>query len=387
MSRFSPVFDAFQAMIGAGEIPGARIAIHHAGTDHIWSDGVRTPATGATLGSDTLFRLASLTKIVSSVVALRFVERGALEIDTPVHHYLPGLAGMQGATTGPGADGPKRADPVRPMTVRDLFRHTSGLTYGQFSDAPVQLAYQDVGMADHDQTRDDLLAKLETLPLTADPGTQFGYGMSTDVLGWLLEEITGEDLEAICRRELFDLVGMRDAAFRPADVSRIAEPMPDPVTGEIPVLGSRNFYEAGWLSAGHGLFASGPDMDRFAALLRGHGSLDGHRILRPDTFAEMTRNQLPEGVRFAPDVALLGSMAPTPERGQGFGLGVLVRLEPGTPNYPASVGEFGWNGLSGTCLWIDPEHDLSVCLLMQSPVNRDTIRQRLKFMVHSVLAA
>ena len=390
MTHFAPVFSALSAAVERGEIPGAHLLLSHRGESFDWMGGYRDRQAGDPLSADTLFRLASLSKIMTSVVALTYVQEGRLDLSDEVSRYFPALADMKVAIERETISGERAinlVEPERPMLVHDLFRHTSGLTYGQFSDSPVQVAYRAAGMSDHDQSRDDIIAKLATLPLAHHPGTTFAYSMSTDVLGWILEEIEGKSLEDIFHARLFAPLGMEGAAFRPAPdrIGHIAQPQPDLETGEIPVLGSRNFYEAGWLSGGHGLFVTAKDMKRFMAMLAGRGSLGQARILSPAIFDWMTSNHLPPSIRFDPDCDLLGPMAPYPDHGRGFGLGVLVRTAPGLASLPGTPGDFSWSGLSGTYAWVDPERDLSCALLMQSPTNRRDFISLLRRLVYGCL--
>ena len=275
----------------------------------------------------------------------------------------------------------------REITVHDLMRHTSGFTYGQFREGPVEAAYRAAGMSGHDQTREDILAKAKDLPLASQPGTTFEYGMSTDLLGWVLEKVAGKELEDLVRVRIAGPLGLSTMTFRPdaAGIARIAQPQPDRVTGEIPILGSRNFYEAGWTSGGHGLFSSADDFARFARMLLGGGAVDGVRLLSPAMVRWMTSDHLPPDLKFGPSLEGIGGAAPTPELGQGFGLGFCVRLQPGKSYWPGAVGDFYWCGLSGTYFWADPANDLTVVLAMQAPNEREQFRSLLRRMVYGAL--
>jgi CubicO group peptidase (beta-lactamase class C family) len=387
--RFQKLAQFFSEAVAAGDIPGAHLTILYHDERFEWTGGYRDRAAGLAIDADTLFRLASMTKMVTSVAAMTFVESGRLDLGDPVSRYLPELADLKVGVTKRDASGTSlMLEPAyRPMTIQDLLRHTSGLTYGQFSDSLVQQAYREAGMSAHEQTREDILAKLSSLPLAFQPGTTFEYSMSTDVLGWVLEKIADRDLEDVVSRTVTAPLGMTSSWFRPpqARLGNLAQPQIDPVTGEVPILGSRNFYEAGWLSGGHGLFSTAHDFGRFAAMLRGRGTLEGVRILSPRTFGFMVSNHLPPGVSFGPDIASLGPLAPTPAAGQGFGLGFAVRMEAGRNTLPGSGGDFFWSGLSGTYCWVDPAQELAGMILMQSPNRRDHYRSILRRLTYAAL--
>lgn len=388
MTRFQPLFDRLARDVARGDIPGIAVDICHRGETASWRGGFRDRAQGLPLGEDTLFRLASLTKTVTSVIAGQLVQEGLLELGRPVAHYFPAFSRLKVAVPETGDGGGFRLEPLeRAITIQDLLRHTSGFTYGQFRDGPVEAAYRAANMSDHDQTREEIIDKAGRLPLVAQPGAMFEYGMSSDLLGWILEMEAGCELEELVASRIARPLGLSSMRFRPdaAALERLAQPQPDPVTGEIPVLGSRNFHEARWTSAGHGLYATIGDFARFARMLLEGGSLDGARILSPAILRWMTSNHLQPGTRFGPSVERLGGLSPTPQMGQGFGLGFAVRMETGRCMLPGSVGDYFWAGLSGTYFWADPQQDLAVVLCMQAPNQRDFYRSLTRQMVYAAL--
>ena len=388
MSRFDALFERLAADVAAGAVPGLAVRIAYGHERAAWSGGFRDRKALAPLTSDTVFRLASLTKTVTSVMAVRLVQDGRLDLTTPLSRYFPAFARLKVCTPDPAVPGGHVFAPIeRAITVHDLMRHTSGFTYGQFRDGPVEAAYRAARMADHDQTSADIIAKASDLPLASQPGSTFEYGMSTDLLGWVLEMEADRSLEDLVGDLVARPLGLSSMTFRPdaAGLANLAEPQPDPATGVVPILGSRNFHEARWTSAGHGLFSTVDDFMRFALMLRTGGTLDGVRLLSQPMLRWMTSDHLPPGTAFGPSVDGLGGMAPLPSLGQGFGLGFAVRTAPGRSHWPGSVGDFSWCGLSGTYVWADPAKDLAVVLSMQAPNERETVRSLLRRMIYAAL--
>lgn len=388
MARFDTLFERLAADVAAGVVPGLAVRIAWRGERAAWSGGYRDRGALSPLTGDTVFRLASLTKTVTSVMAVRLVQAGRLDLATPLSRYFPAFARLRVSEADPSApDGHRLVPMVREITVHDLMRHTSGLTYGQFRDGPVEAAYRAARMADHDQTSADIIAKAGDLPLASQPGSTFEYGMSTDLLGWVLEREADKPLEDLVADLVARPLGLASMRFRPdaAGLANLAEPQPDPATGVVPILGSRNFHEARWTSAGHGLFSTVDDFMRFALMLRAGGTLDGERLLSKSMLRWMTSDHLPPGVGFGPSVDGLGGLAPLPALGQGFGLGFAVRTAPGRHFWPGTAGDFSWCGLSGTYFWADPANDLAVVLCMQAPNEREVFRSLLRRMVHAAI--
>jgi CubicO group peptidase (beta-lactamase class C family) len=388
MARFDPLFERLAAEVAAGVVPGLAVRIAHGQERAAWSGGYRDRGARSPLTGDTVFRLASLTKTVTSVMAMRLVQDGRLDLATPLSRYVPAFARLRVCAPDPSAPGGHRFVPMeREITVHDLLRHTSGFTYGQFRDGPVEAAYRAARMADHDQTSADILAKAGDLPLASQPGSTFEYGMSTDLLGWVLEMEADRPLDDLVGDLVARPLGLTSMTFRPdaQGLAHLAEPQPDPATGVVPILGSRNFFEARWTSAGHGLFSTADDVMRFALMLRAGGTLDGVRLLSEPMLRWMTSDHLPPGTAFGPSVDGLGGLAPLPALGQGFGLGFAVRTAPGRHPWPGSTGDFSWCGLSGTYFWADPAHDLAVVLCMQAPNEREVFRSLLRRMVYAAL--
>lgn len=341
--------------------------------------------------TDTLFRIYSMTKPITSVAMMMLHERGAFALADPVHRYIPGWENLRvyrygrypSFTTEPG---------VRPMTVRDLLTHTSGLSYHIMERTPVDDAYRQVGIGGPAGTLRDMVDKLAALPLEFSPGTRWGYSIATDVLGYLVEVLSGQRFDDYLRTQIFEPLGMTDTGFSvPADkIGRFA-------ASYVRLPGSREATltddpEASpytqpktLLSGGGGLVSTAADYFRFAEMLRRGGELDGTRILGPRTVAFMTRNHLPDGRDLA-SLAPPGSFSETRFEGVGFGLGVYVVIDPVRAQVPTAAGEYGWGGLASTAFWVNPADDLVVVFLTQlMPSTTFDFRGQLKSIIHGAI--
>jgi CubicO group peptidase (beta-lactamase class C family) len=290
-----------------------------------------------------------------------------------------------------GDDGKRVLDLVpclKPMTVQDLFRHTSGLTYAAFGATMVHAQYRAAGVGALDETNETLVTKLAALPLLYQPGTTFEYGMSTDVLGRLVEVVSGQTLDVFLEERVTAPLAMHDTTFRLPfpKRKRFAQPLlakngMNPLNVIYDVDGPPPAYLAG----GAGILTTARDYVRFASALLGKGTFDGVRLLSRKTMDLMTSDHLPPGCGYGPFTRLLGITAPLPEYGQGFGLGVNVRTHPGRNPNAGSVGDFCWSGLSGTYFWVDPAEKLVVVLMMQAPDLRVHYRALLRDLVYAAL--
>ncbi len=373
-----------QADVDAGRIPGAVFLVADRRRTVVErAIGRQAPGEARPMGLDSIFRIYSMTKPLVSVGIMMLVEEGRLLIGDPVAKYLPELAGLRVGMEEAGDDGPGlRLEPVRQeITVQDLLRHTSGITYGFFGDSLVKRAYVAAGVESRHLDNDELLRRLGDLPLAYQPGTVWEYGRSTDVLGALLERLSGEDLEAFLRRRILAPLGMDDTAFSvPApELHRIAEAFAtDPVNG-VPVSLIDVRQRPSFLSGGGGLVSTVHDYLRFARLLLAGGSLDGVRLLAPRTLAFMASDHL-GGLPLARSGA---SYLPGP--GYGFGLGFSVRLAAGEALTPGNVGDFNWSGLGGTYFWVDPVAGFTALWMMQAPEQRAHYRQLFRNLVYGAL--
>jgi CubicO group peptidase (beta-lactamase class C family) len=273
------------------------------------------------------------------------------------------------------------------MTVQDLLRHTSGLTYAAFGDSPVQMVWRDANLMDDNQTNEALVGKLAQLPLMFEPGTTWEYSMSTDVLGRVVEVASGKSLAAFIAERITGPLSMADTAFAATGdrAGRIAEPLVDKATGKKPPM--RNPAKEGrWHSGGGGLSGTASDYVRFCQMLLNGGELEGVRILAPKTVRLMASQHLPPDVGYGETArARFGQLAPVPEMGYGFGLGFCVRLAQGMSPVPGSVGEFFWGGVTGTYFWIDPQEQMVVVLMLQAPDQRLRYRYLARRLVYGAV--
>jgi CubicO group peptidase (beta-lactamase class C family) len=383
--RLQHITRAVQADIDAGRIPGAVMLISH--QDKLVYEtalGKQDPAGNAPMSIDTIFRIYSMTKPIVSVAVMMLVEEGRLLISQPVSAYLPELGQPGVGVQGADREGRPVLETVaahKEMTVQDLLRHTSGLTYGIFGESMVKSTYAEAGVERRDVTNDELVRRLAKVPLAYQPGTVWEYSRSTDVLGALVERISGMALDEFLQQRILGPLGMKDSGFWvPADQQhRIAEAFDtDPDSGvEVKLLNVRS--KPAFLSGGGGMVSTAHDYLRFARMLANHGTLDGVRILSRKTVQYMTSDHLGDlpGARMTPDFL--------PGPGYGFGLGFAVRIADGDAIVPGSLGDYNWSGLAGTYFWVDPAENLVAIWLMQAPEQRAHYRQLFRNLVYAAL--
>ena len=361
-------FSAYlQGKVDVGEIPGAVLLVARDGKV-VWESAVgwkdreaRLPMT-----TDSIFRIASMTKPVVAVAALILMEEGKLRLDDPVSKYLPEYAQMQvGVERADAAGKPELVlEPARaPITVLDLMRHTSGMTYAFTGRSLVRDRYNAANLFDPGQTNMEFAAKLAKLPLQWQPGQRFEYSHSYDVLARVLEVASGMGLAEFIAARITGPLGMKDSGFGVAAESyaRIAEPQVIAATGKRPDV--RDFKKpARWASGGGGMVSTAEDYARFCEMLLNGGTLNGVRVISRGSVALMVKDQLPTVL---PSGGFFFS--PTVDNGNGYGLGVVVRTAQGTKGLPGSIGDFSWNGAYGTFFWVDPKQRLVAVLMMQAP--------------------
>jgi len=367
---------ALEERVAAGHIPGAvalvarhgKVAMHEA-------FGRRDPAGGAPMTLDAIFRIYSMTKPIVSVAAMMLWEEGCFLLSDPIAKYLPNFAEMSVAVFSGDTMGRTEAD--RPITVQDLLRHTSGLTYEFRGDTPLHKAYAEARVARLRQTNAEQAATLATLPLLHQPGTQWEYSRSTDVLGRLVEIWSGQTLGSFLADRVLRTLCMDDAGFAVPDDhhGRIAEPFArDPESGtEIALLNVRRpaIFESG----GGGMVATAMDYARFLQMLLNGGTLDGTALLGRKTIELMTADHLG-------DIAVAADLLPP---GHGFGLGFAVRLAAGLAPFPGSVGTYYWGGAAGTTFWVDPAERLTAVLMIQAPAQREHYRILFRDLVYAAV--
>jgi len=367
---------ALQARIASGHIPGAvALVARHGKVVYFEAFGRRDPATDAPMTRDAIFRIYSMTKAIVSVGVMMLWEEGRLLLNDPIARYIPAFAEtMVGCWSG---DFLARSDADRAITVQDLLRHTSGLTYEFRGDTPVHTRYIEAKVARLRQTNEEHVATLASLPLLYQPGTQWEYGRSTDVLGRLIEIISGQTLGTFLSERVLRPLGMADAGFwvPEKDQGRIAEPFAqDPESGgNIALLDVKRpaIFESG----GGGMVSSTLDYARFLAMLAGNGRLGETRLLGRKTIELMTSDHLG---------AIPGSPDLLPP-GHGFGLGFAVRLQAGLAPFPGSVGTYFWGGAAGTTFWVDPAERLFAVLMIQAPGQREYYRVLFRDLVYAAV--
>ncbi len=361
-----------------GRLPGAVALVAREGRiGYLNAFGRRDPKADEPMAADAIFRIYSMTKPIVSVAIMQMVEEGRILLADPLSSYVPAFAEVKvGVEREDGELDP--VDPDRPITIQDLLRHTSGLTYDFTGDAAVQQLYAKANLARLDQTNEDQVAALAKLPLLRQPGLGWDYSRSTDVLGRVIEVVSGRSLGEELSTRIFEPLGMKDTGFAvPADKqARVAEPFAiDPETGApVRLLPARDSVR--FESGGGGLFSTAMDYARFCAMLAGGGSLGKTRILGRKGLELMASDHLD------PDVVIGSDLLPP---GHGFGLGFAVRTAPGLTSVPGSVGTFYWGGIAGTTFWIDPEEDMFALMLIQAPGQRDYYRMLFRSLAYAAV--
>jgi CubicO group peptidase (beta-lactamase class C family) len=350
------------------------------------------------IAEDSIFRIYSMSKPITSVAVMMLLEECKIALDDPVSKYIPAWDKL-GVYAGGFMESFQTRPPARPMLVVDLLRHTSGLTYGFHQNTNVDAAYRRLKLGDIglDGTLDEMIEKLATLPLEFSPGDAWNYSVATDVLGYIVGKVSGMPFEVFLKERIFDPLGMVDTAFHVPEekVSRFC------ACYAIGALGSKVVSEKGptlqddprtspylkppsFISGGGGLVSTAADYMRFARMLLQRGELDGVRLLGPKTLALMTANHLPGGVDLP---RLSRSMfSEASYDGVGFGLGFATTMTPASTLIPGSAGDFFWGGAASTFFWVDPSEDLIVLFLTQLlPSSAYPVRRQLRTMVYSAI--
>ena len=360
------VSDAVIEMVEDKKISGGIVlAVHKGAVIHFTAHGLRDVESQSPMKRDTIVRIYSMTKPVTSVAVLMLMEDGLLNLDDPVGKHLPELSDVRVR----GFAG-RRVKPKTPMTVEHLLTHTSGMTYGFFGVAPVDLLY----MKDHPlfkSNNQEMVAKMGTLPLVSHPGTTWRYSMSTDVLGALVERVSGQTLGEFFQSRMFEPMGMVDTGFvvPPSKVERFASSYGLGLKLKEGYADSE-FLDADRLqSGGGGLVSTASDYLRFATMLLNEGELDGTRYLKASTVKLMTTNRLPDGMRS--HVAF------------GFGLG--VRVQPATWGAVAHEGQYGWDGVASTHFYNSPADELTVIALSQRQPFSMGLRHRVTPLIYQAI--
>lgn len=372
--RTQRLMDALKREVDSGRLPGAVALIaRHGQIGLLEAVGVQDPATGAPMRTDSIFRIYSMTKPVVSVAIMMLVERGQLLISDPVSRWLPEYAHPQVAT----AQGLVPAQQA--ATVQDLLRHTAGMTYEFLGDSEVQQQYNQHKLASRERNNEEFSHTLASIPLMFQPGSVWAYSRATDVLGRLIEVVSGQSLGDFLHAEIFEPLGMTDTGFwvLPEEEHRIAEPFAHDPDGGIPMKVIEPRQVPALESGGGGLMSTALDYARFLQCLRNKGELNGVRLLSPHMVDYMTSDHLG-------NIPADGTLLPP---GHGFGLGFAVRTHLGLSPVPGSVGLYYWGGIAGTTFFVDPVLDMYAMLLIQAPNQRDYYRPLFRNLVYAALQA
>ncbi|MEM9552218.1 MAG: serine hydrolase domain-containing protein [Pseudomonadota bacterium] len=390
-----------QTYIDARKYPGASVLIRRGGREVYYHEcGARNVEAGLPWTRDTVARIYSMTKPVTTVAAMMLFERGLFPLDAPLSDILPAFSDMHALV--PGAERIDQVEPVACPTLHQLMVHTSGLSYS-FNPGPLgdEMARLKLDFDARQGQLADMTDRVAKLPLAFRPGTRWEYSVSIDVLGRVVEVLADQDLDAFFRDNIFNPLGMSKTAFSvPRDTGDRLAALYTPNAGNAMTLtgaekGANSlrlsdapegspFLDTQMYSGGGGLVGTIDDYMAFAETLRLQGASGGERILGPKTLDFMMRNHLPG------DIASMGpsSFAEQPMDGMGFGLGGAVVLDPARARTPGSVGDFSWGGMASTFFWVDRTLDLSVVFFTQlSPSSSYSSRAELKALVHGAILA
>jgi CubicO group peptidase (beta-lactamase class C family) len=386
-ARLAKIGEFFKNEVTTGKIPGAIVLIQQHGKP-VYHEffGVQDVVSEQPMTDQTIFRLFSMTKAITSVAAMMLVDEGKLALEDPIAKYIPSFANVRVGVEKKNENGTKTLDlvpPNRPPTVLDLMRHTSGITYGFYGDSLVRLAYRNAKIYDGDFDLAEFAERIAKLPLHDQPGSLWQYGHSTDVLARIMEIVSGKSLLEIEREKLLDPLGMKDTGFFVTDPQKqklLAQPMPNDSDFRVgrennPTVPKR------WQSASGGMVSTMSDFSKFARLLLDGGKFEGKTYLSPKAFELMATDHVGPGSGVERDYFYF------PGDGFGFGLGLAVRTDPGNakPPPPGSLGELKWDGASGCYFVIDRKQDMFFVLLEQTPSERQRIQKAVKQLIYEAM--
>jgi CubicO group peptidase (beta-lactamase class C family) len=380
--------DLVRNEVATGKIPGAVLLIQqHGKRVYLGSFGLRSVVTRLPLTPDTIFRIYSMSKAVTSVAIMMLIEDGKLSLDDPVSKYIPAFADAKVGVDLSDEAGqyPLKLEPLkRPITILDLLRHTSGITYGFYGEGMVKKRYADPALHDGDFDNAEFAERIARLPLADQPGVRWDYGHSTDILGRVVEVVSGQALLQFEKQRLLDPLGMRETEFYVVDEtkwSHIAEPLPDkrfdrfgPAIADVknPTVPRR------WESGGAGMVSTAPDYARFLQMLLNGGELEGRRYLKRETVALMASDHI------GPETGILHDPFYFPGPTSGFGLGFAVRTAP-PPNTTWPLGEYRWDAAGGSFYFVDPKDDMFVVFMVQAPEQGGRIQLELKTLIYEAM--
>ena len=374
--RLQRLLGVLEGEIGSGRLPGAVALVARRGKVALFESlGMQNPGAGIPMARESIFRIYSMTKPVVSVAAMMLMEQGRLLLAEPVARYLPEYANQKVAIERNGKLTLQAAE--RDATVHDLLRHTAGLSYEFLGTAEVQRQYTALQMGSRERSNTEFSRVLAAIPLMYQPGSIWEYSRATDVLGRLIEAVSGQALGDYLQRHIFGPLGMTDTGFLvpEADHGRIAEPFAHDPDGGVPMRVFEPRRVPALQSGGGGLMSTALDYARFLQFLRNRGELDGVRLLGPHTVDFMTADHLGA-------IPVSGDLLPP---GHGFGLGFAVRTAAGLSPVPGSAGLYYWGGIAGTTFFVDPARDLYALLMIQAPNQRDYYRPLFRSLVYAAL--
>lgn len=375
--RLQRMSDAFKRDIDKGTIPGVTVMVARRGQIG-WFDalGKQSPAASAPMAQNSIFRIFSMTKPIVSVGIMMLLEEGHFLLNDPVAKFIPEFADQK---IGVENNGKLDLVPLaRPITIQDLLRHTSGITYDHTGNSLVQQLYQQSRLRSRKISNAEHATLVASLPLLCQPGAEWNYSRSTDILGRIIEVVSGKSLSAFLTERILAPLQMAETAFHTGaeNADRLAEPFAaDPWSGEKVQL--FNMLEKPVMeSGGGGLVSTTMDYARFCQMLLNGGLLDGVRIIGRKTLQLMASDHL------GPNVRVQGTLVPP---GHSFGLGFAVRTQEGMAPFAGSLGQFFWSGMAGTFFWIDPKEDLFAVFMSQGPGQREYFRTLLRSLVYAAV--
>jgi CubicO group peptidase (beta-lactamase class C family) len=381
IEKLAPIADFVNGEVAAGRIPGAIVLVQQHGKPvYLKWFGKRDPNAGTPMTEDAIFPIHSVSKTITSLAAMMLVDRGKIALDDPVAKYIPSFAGQKVGVERKNDSGMTVLDLMplrRPVTVRDLLLHTSGITYGFYGDGLVKAAYDGIYLGDFDNA--GFAERIAKVPLAEQPGTLWDYGHSIDVLGRVIEVASGQSLYQFQKQNLFDPLGMTTTKFfltDPAERTRYAQPLAKDRHVE------RNSLDVTrWESGGGGLVSTIADFARYGQMLLNGGKLDGKTYLSADTFKAMTTDHIGPGAGVARDYYYY------PGDGFGFGYGFGVRTDPGfaMPPPPGSLGEIKWDGATGCYIVVDRAEDMFFVVMQDSPSGRQHVNTTIKKIIYDAL--
>ena len=386
-AKLERITEFFNNEVTSGKLPGAVVLIQQHGRPvYLKCFGVQDVETQVPMTSDTIFALHSMTKPITSVAAMMLIDTGKLSPADPVSKFIPAFADVKVGVASVAAGGTpvlRLVPPDRPVTIMDLLRHTSGITYDYIGGKLIDEAYKDSGLFDGKYDNKVFADRIARLPLARQPGTLWRYGHSTDVIGRIIEIVSGQTLYQFEKQHIFDPLGMASTKYileSAEERARMAEPLPGDTILKDAETERRAHPE--WESGGGGLVSTLNDYGRFAQMILGGGELDGKRYLSPAAFKSMTSDHIGPGSGVARDYYYF------PGDGFGYGYGFAVRTDPGNarPPPPGSIGELKWDSGSGTYFGVDSKLDMIYILLVQTQDERGRITPAFKELVYDAFA-